>query len=233
MSSETTQIRTNQHQTLKQPINKLLWILLLISCSESNHDLSIKDPQLLVLQDDSISENDSVNADILSEKEELSDLKEIPEFYKISSIVSNIYDESSKTFSQSCGDKEYWEIVKMGENAIPFLISKLNSSVKTTIPVPCSDSLLTEGCLAFILIDEILSIPYFIVFHMQFDSFDWSCDFPHGLLDYVMENPDNTQTKISDWYEQNSNRITKKKMREANQTTCEKENGVKFRLRVN
>lgn len=208
----------------------LLTSLLLIGCSEPKYNES--EVQNNISKDISISEVDEKAIDSNTIKTEQITLTEIPEFTKISTIPTSTWNEESKKFIWNCSDTEYWNIIKMGESAIPFLISKLKSKTKTAIQVPCWDYPLTEGGLAYILIDEMISIPVFSIFGMQFDSFKFGCPYPSGLLNYMMGDPKNTHKTISLWYNQNKKHIHEIKLLDEDKTDCEKEFDVNSRLRI-
>ncbi len=108
----------------------------------------------------------------------------------------------SDSASLNRGDSLYREIVKLGEAAVPYLINKVSDNTKTTIRIPCRDSVLTQGAVAFMLLDEILDIPYFQVFEVQWDVFDLPCDFgyPMGLPEYISAHPQEASAKLKHWY---------------------------------
>ena len=108
----------------------------------------------------------------------------------------------SDSASLRWGDSLYREIVKLGEAAVPYLIDKVRDETKTDIRVPCRNSVLTQGAVAFMLLDDILDIPYFQVFEVQWDVFDPPCDFgyPMGLPEYISAHPQEASAKLKRWY---------------------------------
>lgn len=194
----------------------LLVITLSSSCKETHKQIDLS-------QGNSIAQTDSITSDTNQHSTHHLTITEIPEFALVSTIESSTYDEASDTYLRNCGDQEYWSIIKMGESAIPFLISKLKSTTKTTISIPCEESTITEGGLAFILIDNIIGIPCFSIFQIQFDSFEMGCDYPSYLLNYMMGNPERTHEKISNWYDQNKKQIREVKLLDIDKTDCQKE----------
>jgi len=75
-----------------------------------------------------------------------------------------------KTFSKT--DTAYYKILNLKTNAIPELINLLNDTDVTIVMDDCFHVRYKTGDLAFLLIDVIEQIPYFVVTHRQYDSFD-------------------------------------------------------------
>ncbi len=138
------------------------------------------------------------------------------------------------SISWTCGDSLYWEIVGLGKEAIPYLIKKIQDNSKTDIKIPCRESKLTVGTTAFMALDDIISIPYFLVFEIQWDVLEMNCDFgyPVGLLEYINEHPQEAYNKIIKWYDRYGQSIEKKALKRADQTDCQKKYGIKYELTI-
>ncbi len=134
----------------------------------------------------------------------------------------------------NCGDSIYWEIVQLGEEAIPHLISIIQDTTKTDIKIPCQEGNLTIGTVAFMILDDIISIPYFSVFGIRWDVFEMNCNFgyPIGLLEYINTYPQTVNKKLTEWYDKYGNKIKNKKLQSTEQNDCQKAFGIDYKLRV-
>ncbi|MEZ5015183.1 MAG: hypothetical protein R2794_12915 [Chitinophagales bacterium] len=110
--------------------------------------------------------------------------------------------EGNLSVSFDCGDALFWEIVQLGKDAIPDLIKKVEDNTGTQIPIPCRQDTLTQGMIAFMILEQIIEIPYYQVFGIQWDVFDLNCDFvyPQGFIDFVQSNPVLVHEKLKKWY---------------------------------
>jgi len=138
------------------------------------------------------------------------------------------------SISWVCGDSLYWQIVRLGQEAIPYLIKKVQDSSATNIQVPCRETNLNVGTVALIALDHIISIPYFMVFETQWDVLEMNCDFgqPLHLLEYINEHPQLASSKLAKWYETYGQKIEKKTLKRADQSNCEKKHGIKYQLTI-
>ncbi|MBI3134971.1 MAG: hypothetical protein HYZ14_09900 [Bacteroidetes bacterium] len=56
---------------------------------------------------------------------------------------------------------------------------------------------LRKGQLAFLILDELNSIPYFEVFGVQFDVFIEGCEYPFDLIEYLLKEREMVQAKVN------------------------------------
>jgi len=203
---------------MKFIVNTLI-LFLLTACSEVHLDQSESEKETFTVDNELMTDRDST----------LSDLTEIPEFYKIIETPSVSIDSSGNS-NILCGDANYWSIVSHGKQAVPFLLDKLKSAKQVNAIPPCHGLALTEGGLAFILIDEILNVPYFSVLQMQFDVFDLNCMFPSGLIEYVMSTPEETHHKIASWYLNSAHQYEVVVIKNEERTECQTTFGITTKL---
>ena len=107
-----------------------------------------------------------------------------------------------KADSLNCNAKLFWEIVSKGKQAIPYLIERLDDSTLTNQSFHCKDSKLTVGDICYFAIDNIIELPEFYVFHIQFDVIDGDC---WPFYYYLFDNKSKTEIKksVQKWYSRN------------------------------
>lgn len=108
-----------------------------------------------------------------------------------------------------CGDAFFWQLVQMGKKAIPHLITKVLDSTQTNIKIPCSETYLNVGTVAYIVLNYIIRTPPFLVFKMQFDSITINCNF--GFADneliYINNFPKKVHLKLAEWYKKYRSKV--------------------------
>jgi hypothetical protein len=201
----------------------IVLFLLLLSCSTERNSRSSQGTA------DSSSEIDQIDSKEDSVIEV--DISSIPLFYEVSELPKQYFNGDSSAIVNECGDAAYWSIVKLGKDAVPFLVSKIESASLTSVKHPCFDEMITEGVLAFILLEEILNIPYFVVFEMQYDVLEMNCKFPSGLLEDVRGRPEFFHDKLSSWYEKEKNNYQLVEVEEEDRSDCQIEFDVTQVLR--
>lgn len=137
-------------------------------------------------------------------------------------------NQNVESVSWTCGDSLFWKIAALGKDAIPYLIEKIKDSTQTNIVIPCSESKLTVGTIAFVILDKIIGIPGFLVFHRQFDCFTNDCNFgyAHGELEYIGGFPTDAHDKLLAWYKEYGSRIKEKVLKPADQNDCQRQFGI-------
>ena len=160
--------------------------------------------------------------------DKMNEIKNIP----FRTFPFNLLEIDSITWN--CGDSLYWEIVQLGQDAIPYLITKVQDSTMTDIQIPCREINLTVGTIAFIALNNIIDIPNIIVFECQCDVFMMNCDFeyPIGLLEYINKNPQEVHEKLMKWYEKYGKTIKKKKLKKSEQNVCQKKHGIDYEFTI-
>jgi len=209
-------------------LHTLIFLTIITSCSNikknSEQILNVENyeikPESSLSIDSHLKENDLINR--------INEIKKIP--FGTISFKNNKLD--SKAWN--CSDSLYWDIVKLGEEAIPQLISKIQDETKTDIQIQCRDTNLTVGTVAFMILDDIISIPYFLVFQTQWDALYINCDFgyPIGLLEYINTYPQVAQEKLTKWYQKYGKKIKKKKLSSSNQNECQKAFNIDYKLKI-
>jgi hypothetical protein len=148
--------------------------------------------------------------------------------------ILNYKGSKITSVSWSCGDSLYWQIVKLGKDAIPFLIKKTQDSTVTDIKIPCRAGKLTVGTMAFMALDDIISIPYSLVFESQWDACEIDCDFgyPMGILEFINENPEEAHDKLVKWYDKYGQNIRREALKGTYQADCQKKYGIRYKLTI-
>lgn len=78
-----------------------------------------------------------------------------------------------------------------------YTIANMVSKSEKTRAIVCGyDENLTKGQLSYLLINSFELIPVFRVFDMQFDVYDYECQYPLGLLDYLHTHRFKAQNKL-------------------------------------
>lgn len=161
--------------------------------------------------------------------DKIGQIKNLP-YRTISSDTSEI-----DSIVWTCGDSIYWEIVRLGENVIPSLVAKIVDTTITDIIIPCREDKLSIGAIAFIILDEIVSIPYYLVFGVQWCVYEMDCNFgfPEGLLEFIIEHPQEAYDNLVKWLNMYGNLIQTELLNDTNQTECQKQFGIKHKLSIN
>lgn len=104
---------------------------------------------------------------------------------RFNSRIEMDWDNVRSSFVEN---EKYYAIKKQFQEFQSDLIQIINDT-SLTVASSCSGSRnLSIGELSFLLIDQIMKIPYFDVFGVQFDVYRFGCQTPVGLLDYVSKN---------------------------------------------
>lgn len=206
-------------------------ILLTILAACSNEKTKSEQIATVEIVETTSESNQSINPVVTGNDliDKLNEIKNLP-------FRTLPFDETKiDSISWNCGDSLYWKIVQLGQEAIPYLITKVQDSSLTNIQIPCRESKLTVGTIAFMALDEIISIPYSFVFEIQWDVLNINCDFgyPIGLLEYMNTHPKEAHEKLTKWYEKNKKTIKKVKLNSTDQNDCQKEYGLDYKLTIN
>ncbi|OJJ15369.1 hypothetical protein BKI52_38800 [marine bacterium AO1-C] len=159
---------------------------------------------------------------------------------KVSEIKSVPYRKSSLQNgklvieNQYCGDTLFWQIVQLGQEAIPYLITKILDNTQTRIKIPCRDVYLNVGAVAYIILTHMVSIPKMLVFDIQFDYFEINCDFGYFSyeLEYINDRPKDAHRKLTKWYHKYKSKITKEKIKFDNEPDCRKQYNIDYELEI-
>ncbi|MES2278000.1 MAG: hypothetical protein V4592_18370 [Bacteroidota bacterium] len=94
---------------------------------------------------------------------------------------------------------QYREILSLDTLAIPYLIEKISDTIETGIHVPCITRTLTRGDVSFVLLNDIIFIPWSAVTHSQWDSL--SCGpLPDGAWEYLDHQRNRFQKELRDYF---------------------------------
>ncbi|MCH2032307.1 MAG: hypothetical protein MK202_02210 [Tenacibaculum sp.] len=105
-----------------------------------------------------------------------------------------------------CGEDIFWNVVKLKEKGIPFLIEKLNDSTETKAKVMLFGGNHTVADIAYVALEEIIhGIPTFELLGTEFDQ--KGCGYCEYWLflrkDY--QNRLNFKLAVKNWYNKNKN----------------------------
>ncbi|OJJ15370.1 hypothetical protein BKI52_38805 [marine bacterium AO1-C] len=158
----------------------------------------------------------------------ISEIKQIPH------VTFTQLGKNNRVRELHCGDAFFWQIVQMGEEAIPYLITKVQDSTKTNIKIPCQEEYLNVGTVAYVLLSGIVNLPTMLVFDMQFDSFNTDCNlgYADGMLEYINNRPKDAHKKLTRWYRKYKSKITKEKIKFDNEPDCRKQHNIVYRLKI-
>ncbi len=116
--------------------------------------------------------------------------------------------ESHNELSIGCGDKLFWNIVKLKEKAIPFLLDKLNDSTMTEINVPLFNYNYAVADISYVALEEIIhGIPTFKLLGIEFDKEGCGYCSYWQHLNKNYQNRQNFRIAVRYWYEKNKNNL--------------------------
>lgn len=85
-------------------------------------------------------------------------------------ICEGNFDDREAT-STACGDPRFWQVVKLKENAIPYLLEKLNDATPTKASVPNFGYAYSVADIAYVALEEIIhGVPTFELLGVEFDK---------------------------------------------------------------
>jgi hypothetical protein len=104
---------------------------------------------------------------------------------RFNSRIEMDWDNVSSSFVEN---ERYYSIKKQFQEFQSDLIQIINDTSLTEARSCSGSRNLSIGELSFLLIDQIIKIPYFDLFGVQFDVYRFGCETPVGLLEYVSKN---------------------------------------------
>jgi len=136
-----------------------------------------------------------------------------------------------KADTLDCSADLFWRIVAKGENAIPYLIDRLQDTTPTPISFKCKVGKLNVAEVAYFALDAIAFWPTAVITKQQFDMVDkmgcWS------FYDYFLNNKykPEYQKLIKDWYLINNNKFYRVEFSKKQMNTCLKKYKIQYYLR--
>jgi hypothetical protein len=124
----------------------------------------------------------------------------------IKSMVDSL--QFLETDTLDCKADLYWRIVSKGEQAIPFLIDKLDDTTRTNISFRCKVTKLNIGEVSYFALTEIASFPAFVITNLQFDLSEHGC---WNFFGYLFDNSNKSEYKrmVKEWYSINQSKYRK------------------------
>ena len=126
-----------------------------------------------------------------------------------------------------CNANLYWRIVARGQEAIPYLISKLTDSLPTNIKFHCKPGRLNVGEVCYFAINEIGYFPMAYVTNMQFDTYynDSNGGNCWSFYQFFFNNRNKIfyQQKIQKWYQEKRSKYKPQPIPLKELTECQKE----------
>ena len=152
----------------------------------------------------------------------------VDRIHEITELPIRSVNGETMDVSWACGDELFWEIVAEGQEVIPYLIAKVKDITPTNIQIPCQDNSITEGVIAFMLLDEIVPIMLMQVFSMQFDVFDLHCDFgyPANFLDFVIADQNYISNRLTSHLLQGQAKLESNEIPLELRTECQQAFGI-------
>ncbi|NOQ73404.1 MAG: hypothetical protein GQ574_15470 [Crocinitomix sp.] len=80
------------------------------------------------------------------------------------------------------------------------IINQIANTEKTEVRICKSHTNITNGVMAFVLLDYFEDIPYYLVFQLQFDAYG-DCRYPHGLIPYIAREKEEVVEKLHFYFQ--------------------------------
>ncbi|MCE3282840.1 MAG: hypothetical protein K0Q66_1577, partial [Chitinophagaceae bacterium] len=115
----------------------------------------------------------------------------------------------------------YLRIIANRYKSSPLLIEKLNDTNSTNIKSPCKTTRLNVAEVSYAALDEISSLPIFLITRIQFDVIHNEC---WNFYDYFYNNKNKKefQRMVRDWYSKEKNNYKPKTISKKKQTDCQR-----------
>lgn len=116
-----------------------------------------------------------------------------------------MYNKSSDSilYTRGCGDQYLWNVIKLKEKAIPYLIESIDNTKETPASFPYQGGQCTLGKMAFIALQEIIhGIPTAELLQVNPEDYDCGYCYYHITLD-KRKNRKKFKKAIKEWYEKN------------------------------
>ncbi len=91
-----------------------------------------------------------------------------------------------------------WRIIARKKEAVPYLITLISDNTPIPVYYRCKRGNMKVGDMAFYVLDEIVSVPKYLVTGEQFDVYYGGCQ--SGVYDYIDENRLRFQRQVREWY---------------------------------
>ncbi len=142
-------------------------------------------------------------ADIKNQIDSLKFVTEVPYAGEIMINKENLYNADTFVYNIGCGDRFLWNVVKLKEKAIPYLLELLDDTTETPASFPYSGGQCTVGKIAFIALEEIIhGIPTADLLKVNPADYDCGICYYHIALS-KKKNRVQFKKAVKQWYEQN------------------------------
>lgn len=134
-------------------------------------------------------------------------VKELPYMCETTSPVPG--DAGDLPPERGCGDRLFWEAVKLKGEAIPYLIAQLHNAKETEAPVLFFGGNYTVGEIAYSVLEEIIhGIPTAKLLNVNPDDYDCGYCYYFQTLRASKENRKKFKQAVSGWYDKNKSKLS-------------------------
>ena len=141
--------------------------------------------------------------DIKNQIDSLKFVTEVPYAGEIMIDKENLSNSDTFVYNIGCGDRFLWDVVKLKEKAIPYLLELLDDTRETPASFPYQGGQCTVGKIAYIALQEIIhGIPTAKLLNVNPEDFDCGNCYYHITLD-KRKNRKKFKKAVKQWYEQN------------------------------
>lgn len=107
-------------------------------------------------------------------------------------------------YDTGCGDKIFWDVVRLKDKAIPYLIAKLNDSTEVEASVPNTGGQYAVGDVAYVALEEIIKgIPTYELLAVKFDEHGCGECAYYNHLRKSIHNREKFKKAVSKWFDKN------------------------------
>ncbi len=120
-----------------------------------------------------------------------------------------------------------WRIIANKKDAIQLLIDKLDDTTQTQAKYHCKTSNLQVGDIAFLTLERILALPFFVVTGIQFDLYENGCQ--TGTFEYIESNRIKFKEQVQDYYDKKKDNLKWQQFNSNKLTPCHLQNQINGR----
>ena len=145
--------------------------------------------------------------DIKRQIDSLKFVTEVP--YACEIVIDRKHASYADTFlyNNGCGDRLLWNVVKLKENAIPYLLELLENTTETPASFPYQGGRCTVGKIAFIALEEIIhGIPTADLLKVNPADYDCGDCYYHIALSKKKKRAQ-FKKAVKQWFDQNKHKL--------------------------
>ena len=149
----------------------------------------------------------SAQSNIKSKIDSLKFVSEIPYECEIIQNGDNSFKNDTFIYSIGCGDRLFWDVVKLKVSAIPYLLEQLDNLEETPTSFPYQGGQCKVADIAYVILEEIVhGLPTAKLLNVNPNNFD--CGYCYYYLTLrEKENRIKFKKAVSDWYAENKENL--------------------------